>query len=115
MYLPVRLFLFIAFLATASGCTPSAMVIENMTAKELFSNQHVVDLVLAAEMGDTVKMKEAISAGADVNAKGKYNVTPLMRSTQKKNKVGYKTLLDLGANPNVCDGNGFSPMHLAAE
>lgn len=99
------------------GCTPTpdANEIRQMEAKSLFSDCRTADLVLAAEAGDIDKINHLVNSGTDVNSKGRFGVTPLLRVAQKKNKEGYAALLALGADPNILDQNGFAAMNIAAE
>ena len=53
--------------------------------------------------------------GVDVNSKGRFNVTPILRSLYAENKEGYVALLKLGADPNVLDRDGFAAINRAAE
>jgi ankyrin repeat protein len=96
-----------------AGCTPRD--IDKLPADSVFRDDRVRTLVVAAEAGDVDKINTLAKDGVDVNARGKYNVTPLLRSIQKKNKEGFEALLKLGADPNVLDNNGDAVMNLAAE
>lgn len=84
-----------------------------MTPFDLFSDSKVIELVVAAERGDKEKINSLADSGVDVNAKGRYGVTPLTRSLQAGNQEGYLALLKRGANPNLLDANGYGPMNLA--
>lgn len=65
--------------------------------------------------GNIAAVEKSLSSGADVNAKGKDGQTPLHAAIGAGNKTVYSRLLFLKANPNVCDINGTSVMHLAAQ
>jgi ankyrin repeat protein len=70
--------------------------------------------VQAAEQGDEMTIDELVKQGVDVNAKGRYGVTPLLRCFWAQNKKGYSKLLALKADPNALDERGESVMHKAA-
>ncbi|HEX5513194.1 MAG TPA: ankyrin repeat domain-containing protein, partial [Gammaproteobacteria bacterium] len=54
----------------------------------------------AAARGEVAEIDRLVQAGADVNATGKDNVTPLAIALAKRNLAGVKRLLALGADPN---------------
>jgi ankyrin repeat protein len=102
-------------LVLVGGCTPTATQIDNMDAKSIFADRRVAELTLAAESGDVEKIKRLSKDGVNVNCKGRYNITPILRTILKKNKEGFAALLEVGADPNVLDHNGFAAVNLAAE
>lgn len=102
-------------LTTPSGCFPTPKEILEMPAASIFRDNRVAELVTAAEKGDVDRVKELAKQGVNVNAKGRYNTTPILRTVLAKNKEGYLTLLELGADPNVLDQNGFAAMNLVPE
>jgi ankyrin repeat protein len=85
-----------------------------MSAESVFSDANVVKLVLAAEQGDIDAINVLIERGVDVNARGRYNVTPLLRSLVARNKAGYSALLGHGADPNILNDRGFAAVNTAA-
>jgi len=77
---------------------------------EYFSDPNVQALALATAKGDIAAMDAAVAAGADVNAIGKTNMTPLFwsfvmyRPPHRKTasyKRGFKHLVSLGADPLI--------------
>lgn len=61
---------------------------------------------------DTIKMREAIAAGADINAVGEESTTPLIFAiTQRPDAVG--TVVKLGADPNFVREHVLSPLAIA--
>src|SRR6266850_1680209 len=105
-----RLFLLIFCVVFCVSCTPSEIELEKLNAKAVFSDGKVAELVIAAETGNIDRLNRLAKDGIDVNSKGRYNVTPLLRSLQAKNMRGFETLLKLGADPNTLDDNGFAVM-----
>jgi ankyrin repeat protein len=104
----------IASVMLASGCTPSATEIEQMSAASVFADKRVMELAGAAEKGDVDAIDALVKDGVDVNSKGRYNVTPLFRSLVARNKKGFEALLRHGANPNVLNIQGFAVVNEAA-
>ncbi len=71
-------------------------------------------LVLAAGLGDVRQMKELISKGADINHRSSARGhTPLTFAVEEGNAAAVGFLLGAGADPNLCDDRGFSPLRLA--
>jgi len=56
-----------------------------------------------------------LADGADVNAKNKYEQTPLHFAAYKGRKEIAKLLIAAGADENAKDVNGWTPLHRAAE
>jgi ankyrin repeat protein len=96
------------------GCSSPPQNLNEMDAKALFSDPLVRQLVLAAEKGDVKAIDDFVKKGVDVNAKGRHNVTPLLRSLLAKNKEGFASLLKHGADPNSLDDRGTAVMNWAA-
>jgi ankyrin repeat protein len=61
------------------------------------------ELLAAAKKGDAATVKSLLSKGADVNAKTRYNQTPLMLAAQQGYVEIVKILLEAGADVNVTD------------
>jgi hypothetical protein len=61
------------------------------------------DLLNAAKRGDAAAVKSLLAKGADVNAKTRYNQTPLMLAAQQGHLEIVKTLLAAGADVDVTD------------
>ncbi len=83
------------------------------------------DLFIAADTGDTAKAKQAISAGADVNAKNSEAFTALHKAATWNDALKdgaqagkfeiAKLLIQKNADINARDNRGYTPMHWAAE
>jgi len=63
--------------------------------------------------GDVKKIKQAISHGADINAKGSGEQTPLLNSVLRNNAKLVKILLELGADVTIPEKDGYTVMHAA--
>jgi outer membrane protein assembly factor BamB len=57
----------------------------------------------AARAGDTARITEALDKGADVNAKARYDVTPLFFAAMNGRLEAVKLLISRGADLNVVD------------
>lgn len=84
-------------------------------AEKVFSDGNVVALTLAAQTGDVAKIDALVGDGVDVNARGKCNNTPLLRTLYARNWQGYQALLRHNADPNILDDRGAAVTLLAAE
>jgi ankyrin repeat protein len=86
-----------------------------MDAKEYFSDKKDIALAEAAARGDLAGIQRAIAAGANVNAMGREDMTPLLFVVAStKNPNGIKALIEAGADAgHVAPGLG-SVVTLAA-
>jgi hypothetical protein len=74
------------------------------------------DLIAAAKRGDSAAVKALLAKGADVNAKTRYNQTPLMFAAEKGHIDTVKILIEAGADINATDSfyKFFTPLYGAA-
>ena len=97
----------------------------NWKAEEFFDDSKVIALCKAIEAKDLDEIDRLVADGADVNAKGKGNMTPLLWAFPENKPEVFKRILEHGADPNVevtSDFNtrmsgilpGDSALHLAA-
>lgn len=70
------------------------------TAATCYSDPNMLDFIWAIENNDLKTMKKLYRQGIDLNAKGKYDFTPLVFALGSSYEC-YRWLLDNGANPNV--------------
>jgi len=70
-------------------------------AEDYFTDGKVISLCKAIEANNVDEMKRLIDAGADVNALGKDNMTPLLWAYPDNQRERFKLLLERGADPNV--------------
>ncbi len=85
-----------------------------MKPAELFANQQLRQLAIAAQHGNVKKIDALIAQGVNVNGKGKYGITPLFSAWQARNIAGFQELLNHGANPNNVWTVGDTLMDLLA-
>src|SRR6185295_18064490 len=57
----------------------------------------------ASRAGDTARITAALAQGADVNAKSRYDVTPLIFAASSGRLEAVKLLISRGANVNAQD------------
>lgn len=69
-------------------------------ASDYFTDPQVIALCHAIEMHDIAEIDRLVKAGADVNTKGKGNMTPLLWAFPADEKV-FKSILEYGGDPNV--------------
>lgn len=70
-------------------------------------------LEAAIRADDRTAIASAIGAGANVNARGIHNITPLMIAVDRLRRHAVTELLSRGANPNLKAEDGTSPVSLA--
>jgi hypothetical protein len=70
-------------------------------AEDYFTCPKVIALCRAIEANDLAEMERIVQAGADVNARGKGNMTPLLWAFPDNHLPRFKWLLEHGADPNV--------------
>jgi hypothetical protein len=75
----------------------------------------LVALKLASKLQFARMIAVAIGAGANVNARGIRNVTPLMVAVDRLKRQAVAELLARGANPNLKADDGASAVSLAVE
>ena len=101
----------VALIQTA-GC--SEVTISGKTAKDVFQDPQTLALVEAACDGDLSKIDALVKQGANVNAVGYRDMTPLFWTMECKNYAGVEKLLELGANPNYKMEGDISAMWASA-
>jgi ankyrin repeat protein len=97
--------IFITALLGFSGCHASMMGEEGSTdmrgrASEMFPDATVRALAEAAERGDVRGIDRLLKQGVDVNATGRFGVTPLWWAIRTHNRASFAYLLAHGAQPN---------------
>src|SRR5438132_2847004 len=64
-------------------------------AEDFFEDRGVIDLCHAIEANDIAEIDRLVAAGANVNAKGKDNMTPLLWALPDNKLDRFKKLLEL--------------------
>ncbi len=72
-------------------------------------------LLFAAREGDLESGQALVNAGANLNLGDPDGVTPLIEAIVNFHFDFAAFLLDRGADPNACDGNGRSPLYAAVD
>ena len=72
-------------------------------------------LIGSIREGNLALSEQLLAAGGNLNARGTGGETALHAAIKAINKDIYTKLLLKGADPNICDHQGTSVMHLAAE
>lgn len=70
-------------------------------AEDFFTDPLVIELCRAIEANDLDEIDRLVAAGADVNALGKDNMTPLLWAFPDNKLPRFTRLLEHGADPNV--------------
>lgn len=97
-------------LAWLSGCSAGSAWHEKFDwrAKDYFEDPQVIALCEAIKAGDLKEIDRLVAAGANVKAKGKGNMTPLLWSYPDNKPDRFKRLLEHGADPNVIFESDFN-------
>jgi hypothetical protein len=101
-------------LTTQNGCAEVSGKMQsswhqkfNWVAEDYFTDAKVIALCRAIEANDLAEIDRLVAAGADVNAKGKGNMTPLLWAFPDNKLERFTRLLEHGADPNVFVENDF--------
>ena len=84
------------------------------TAEDVFHDPQTLALVTAACDGNVAKIEALTKQGANVNATGYRDMTPLFWAMACKNYAGIEKLLELGADPNYKMEDDISAMWASA-
>ena len=95
-------------LPTTSSAMPS-------TKATFFSSGIQQRLEVAIRTDDTPSIDQLLAAGAQVNARGLHDVTPLMIAVDAQSPRAVAALLRAGANPNLKAADGAGAVHLAVQ
>ncbi|MDH5657244.1 MAG: hypothetical protein OEZ34_15135 [Spirochaetia bacterium] len=103
-------FLIFAFFANCGKPFPiKGQFVKGMYAGNTFEDEGVRELAVAAATGDTFTVYDLIQSGkAEVNYRGKDNITPLLWAFLARNKEGFIELLKNGADPDIISRDKFS-------
>jgi ankyrin repeat protein len=96
-------------------------IVKNLEANDfrcehgLMHNYSRPDLVQAAGEGDIEKVKQLVSAGADVNMVDQKGFSSLFQAAMNRKEKVVAFLLSKEADPNIASSRGFTPLHGACE
>lgn len=96
----------IFIMMSIAGCANSAqtkamMNLRQMRAEDYFTNRAEIDMCHAVEKGDTNRIQKLLDDELRVHTQGNVDdMTFLMWSLLKQNKISYQYLLEQGADPN---------------
>ena len=104
----LRLILAVCCSLLVLGCGRSWHDRINWRAEDYFDDTMVVKLCHAIEAEDLPGIRRLVADGADVNARGKGNMTPLLWAYPDNRPERFSLLLELGADPNVIFESSFN-------
>lgn len=88
-------------------------------AKDNYVRKVLTNLNKAAKNSDSKNITELVHFGHDINSKlSIFNQAPIhkiIESSKQDKHLVLKKMLDLGADPNIQDSNGWTPLHYSAE
>ena len=90
-------------------------------SKDNFVRKVLTNLNTAAKNGESENIKELVDFGEDINEKRSiFSQAPIHKIIENDDKEGnkyqvLKELLDMGADPNIKDSNGWSALHYACD
>jgi len=91
-----------------------ALAVVGLKLSEVFRDPVVRKLANAAANGDTNQINQLIAQGSNVNAQGKYGITPLWWALMTTNYGGFVYLLEKGASPNTQVKGGYENVMFAS-
>ena len=83
--------------------------------EQYWSDPKAVALAKAIGRGDLAELDRLVADGADVNAVGSENASPLAWAMARQQKEAFKRLLEHGADPSVRFAHFASVVHAAAQ
>lgn len=104
----IKIVMIILLMMPFFSCEAKGKILSKKELKKYFKEEKVIELIMAASRGDVAKIDRFVAQGADVNCKGKDNLTPLFCVALSLNIPGFKRLLEHGADPNIPMTNGDS-------
>lgn len=87
---------------------------DNLAKQAFPEDTRIAELADAAAKGDSERVGELVRQGANPNAHGDKDVTPLQFALLSQNEAGMRALINQGADPNLHGIGGDTAIHLAA-
>ena len=84
-------------------------------SNEFFTSGLQASLESAIRMNDASAVRSALAAGANANATGRFNITPLMIAVDVQSFASVTLLLKAGALPNALAADRNGPVSLAVK
>jgi ankyrin repeat protein len=113
MRLRLRNFMAVANVLLVLALSGTGCEGNKMKATDAFTDPKTIALVMAAQKGDVEGVHTAVRSGADPNARGKDDATPLLVVLATTiNKAGLAALLSAGADPSLPATRGVAPLTL---
>jgi hypothetical protein len=91
-----------------------AIRVEQTGAGALPRPRREPQLIRAAQNGDSAGIRRALARGELVDVPGQYRLTPLHWAVRNQHEEAARVLLEHGADPNVRDETGMSPLSIAS-
>jgi ankyrin repeat protein len=88
----------------------SSLLAQESDTVTSLDSENDIELIIAADRGDTMRAAQLINMGADVNASTYEGVTSLMFAAQNGNLPMIRLLLSKGANPDKKPLNGYTAL-----
>ena len=98
--------------AVSLGCSNNA---GGQMSKTFFDHGAAAQLEAAIRADDVARVAAALAAGAEVNGRGRAQVTPLMIAVDAQKPAALAALLARGADPNLVADDGAGAVSLAVD
>ena len=108
----LRLIAVVAAIVSSEAC--GRHHVGDKDVEDVFTGSETIALANAACDGDADEVAERVGRGANVNARGLGDMTPLFWALTCRSAQGVEALLAAGADANAAMDNGWTPAIVAA-